>query len=160
MNGHDLGVAFVGFDIEGLFPACSMNVGQAAVFNFGRSPFLYAPPTDSGGLSFRPVLGAVPHHCASVERAGPPSFTGDDQAEAACDDDRAHGDTRELTPRETGVSNTAVGAGRSYDEGYTQGGESEDVSQLEVERQGLVESLIGMGFPVEWAIRAAGRSGE
>lgn len=162
MNGRDLGVAFVGFDMDGLFPACSMNVGQAALFNFGHSPFLYTPPTDSGGLGFRPVLAAVAP-CASVETVRP-CFIGDvgeDQAEAAHDDDHAHGDTRELTPRGTPAGNTeAVGAGRSYDEGYMQGGESEELSRLELERQGLVENLIGMGFPVEWAIRAAGRSGE
>lgn len=160
MNGRDLGVAFVGFDMEGLFPACSMNVGQAALFNFGRSPFLYNPPTDGGGVAFRPVLEAVAH-CASVESVGQ-CFTGDvgeDQAEAACDDNHAHGDTRGITPRESRARNAAVGAGRSYDEGYMQGGESEDISHLELERQALVENLIGMGFPVEWAIRAAGRSG-
>lgn len=162
MNGHDLGVAFVGFDMEGLFPACSMNVGQAALFNFGHSPFLYTPPTDSGGGCFRPVLEAVAHYCASVESVGQ-CFTGgvgEDQAEGACDDDHAHGDTHEATPRGDRARNTAVGAGRSYDEGYMPGGESEDISHLELERQGLVENLIGMGFPVEWAIRAAGRSGE
>lgn len=158
MNGRDLGVAFVGFDVEGLFPACSMNVGQAALFNFGHSPFLYTPPTDSGGLCFRPVLEAVPH-CASVERVEP-CFTCEDHAEAARDDDHAHGDTHELAPRGTRASNTTIGAVRRYDDGYMQGGESEGISQLELERQGLVENLIGMGFPVEWAIRAAGRSGE
>lgn len=161
MNGCDLGVAYVGFDMEGLFPACSMNVGQAALFNFGHSSFLYTPPTDSGGLSFRPILEAVAH-CASVGSVRP-CFTGDageDQAEAARDDNHAHGDAHELTPRGIRTRNTAIGTGRSYDEGYMEGGESEDNSHLELERQGLVENLIGMGFPVEWAIRAAGRSGE
>eukprot|EP00903_Cladosiphon_okamuranus_P007137 g6932.t1 len=157
MNGRDLGVAFVGFDMEGLFPACSMNVGQAALFNFGHSPFLYTPPTDSGGSCFRPVLEIVPH-CASVERARP-GFTGEGDAEAARNDDQTRGDTHELTPRGTRSSNTTVGAGHSCDERYMQGGENEDISHLEFERQGLVENLIGMGFPVEWAIRAAGRSG-
>jgi hypothetical protein len=30
----------------------------------------------------------------------------------------------------------------------------EDARQLEVQRQSLVESLIGMGFPIDWALRA------
>ena len=30
----------------------------------------------------------------------------------------------------------------------------EDAHQLEVQRQSLVESLIGMGFPLDWALRA------
>jgi hypothetical protein len=30
----------------------------------------------------------------------------------------------------------------------------EDAQQLEVQRQSLVESLIGMGFPIDWALRA------
>eukprot|EP00752_Nemacystus_decipiens_P011018 g9791.t1 len=160
MNGRDLGVAYVGFDMEGLFPACSMNVGQAALFNFGHSPFLYTPPTDSGGLCFRPVLEAV-RHCSSVEVVGQ-CFTGgigEDQAEPVRDDDHARDGTHEVMPRGTRGRNTAVGTERSYDEGYMQGGETEDISRLELERQGLVENLIGMGFPVEWAIRAAGRSG-
>lgn len=54
LNGRDLGVAFVGFDPEGLYPAASMNVGQAAHFNFGYSPFLYTP-TDSRG----PISGTI-----------------------------------------------------------------------------------------------------
>lgn len=156
MNGCDLGVAFVGFDMEGLFPACSMNVGQAALFNFGHSSFLYTPPTDSGGFPFRPILEAVAN-CAPVGSARP-CFAGDeDQAEAARDDDHAHGDSHELTPRGTRARNI-VGAGQS-DEGYMQGRESEDNPHSELEKQELVENLIGMGFPVEWAIRAAGRSG-
>lgn len=161
MNGRDLGVAFVGFDMEGLFPACSMNVGQAALFNFGHSPFLYTPPTDGGGLSFRPVLEAVAG-CASVESTRPwgAEQVGEDQAEAARDGRHAHGDTHELTPRGIRARNAAVAVELSYDEGYTEGGENEDNSHLELERQGLVENLIGMGFPVEWAVRAAERSGE
>lgn len=162
MNGRDLGVAFVGFDMEGLFPACSMNVGQAALFNFGHSSFLYSPPTDRGGLPFRPVLEAVAHCASSVESERPrvTGGVGEHRAEAARDGDHAHGDPNELTPRGSRARHTGIGARQTYDEGYTQGGENEDASQLELERQGLVENLIGMGFPVEWAIRAAGSSGE
>ena len=35
LNGRDLGAAFVGIQAEGLFPGASLNVGQAARFNFG-----------------------------------------------------------------------------------------------------------------------------
>ena len=30
----------------------------------------------------------------------------------------------------------------------------EDAQQFEVQRQSLVESLVGMGFPIDWALRA------
>lgn len=32
--------------------------------------------------------------------------------------------------------------------------------RLELKRQSLVENLMGLGFPIEWAIRAADRPGE
>ncbi|KAJ1459293.1 concanavalin A-like lectin/glucanase domain-containing protein, partial [Pelagophyceae sp. CCMP2097] len=38
LNGCDLGVAFRGFRAKGLFPAASLNVGQAAHLNFGTAP--------------------------------------------------------------------------------------------------------------------------
>ncbi|KAG5178333.1 concanavalin A-like lectin/glucanase domain-containing protein, partial [Tribonema minus] len=43
LNGEDLGVAFVGFQADGIFPAASLNVGQSARFNFGQGPFAYPP---------------------------------------------------------------------------------------------------------------------
>ena len=161
MNGQDLGVAFVGFDMEGLYPAASMNVGQAALFNFGQSPFLYTP-TNSVGPSFQPVSGA------SAERVRPRA-TGD--VEGTADGENIDNGTQNAThePSLRGIRgrNVATGAGRSdiqsypsNGEGHTPGGESGENSQQELERQRLVESLIGMGFPIEWAIRAGGRSGE
>lgn len=158
--------------MEGLYPAASMNVGQAARFNFGHSPFLYAP-TDSGGLSFQPVLEAVAVTTAVVDPisadrmrpCGQPlrDISGDtreDRAEHERVHDDNHGGPNGPSPRRIrGSRDIAVGTGRNGD-GSMQGGGSEGGSQLELERQRLVENLIGMGFPVEWAIRAAGRSGE
>ncbi len=163
MNGRDLGVAFVGFDMEGLYPAASMNVGQAALFNFGQSPFLYTP-TNSVGPSFQPVPGA------STERAGScvAGDGGEIRTEADNVDDGAQNETHESSPRAIRNRNfAATGAGRgdtqrysSNGEGHIPGGEEGENLPSERERQRLVESLIGMDFPIEWAIRAAGRSGE
>eukprot|EP00750_Incisomonas_marina_P023662 INCI5050.11.p1 GENE.INCI5050.11~~INCI5050.11.p1 ORF type:complete len:5548 (+),score=758.11 INCI5050.11:324-16967(+) len=44
-NGKDLGVAFVHLRIAGvLHPAVSLNMGQSVRFNFGETPFRFAPP--------------------------------------------------------------------------------------------------------------------
>lgn len=165
--------------MEGLYPAASMNVGQAARFNFGDSSFLYTP-TDSGGSSFQPVSEAVAITTAaanpnSADCARPCGQSlldigGDvreDRAELERADDDAQSDANELSSRRIQGRTTAVGIGRSDTRTYSidgdgnmQGGGSEGGSHLELERQRLVENLIGMGFPVEWAIRAAGRPGE
>lgn len=181
LNGRDLGVAFVGFDMEGLYPAASMNVGQAARFNFGHSSFLYTP-TNSGGSSFQPVLEAVakntaavdPHSADYTRRFGRSLLDmrgelREDRTEHEHVDSDAMGDENEPLPRGIrGCSrDTAVGTGRNGTrphsiggDGSMQGGESEGTSHLELERQRLVDNLSGMGFPIEWAIRAARRSGE
>ena len=57
LNGRDLGAAFVGIQAEGLFPGASLNVGQAARFNFGHAPFLH-PPSTTDGLPFHAVAEA------------------------------------------------------------------------------------------------------
>lgn len=150
-------MAFVGLDVQGLYPAASMNVGQAAHFNFGQCPFMYAP-TEGGGLSIQPISEAV-ILTASTE----PTLT-----------DRARSrEQSALEARRHAVEDDQVGAECTDDDaqaeddahardgvGDTRGDAEEDGDQLEVERQALVETMIGMGFPVEWAIRAAGRSGE
>lgn len=180
LNGRDLGVAFVGFDMEGLYPAASMNVGQAAHFNFGHSSFLYTP-TDAGGSSFQPVSEAV---AITTVESNPNSgdctrpcgqslldISGDLREDRAEDEQvgvDAQGDATEPSPRRIrGSRDIAIGTGRHEarpyaidGDGSMQGGGNEGSSHLELERQRLVENLIGMGFPVEWAIRAAGRPGE
>lgn len=196
LNGRDLGVAFVGFDTEGLYPAASMNVGQAAHFNFGYSPFLYNP-MDSGASSFQPITEAVSAtvavHSDSIDNnTGVESFQayqertpmrpsdplmaggdvdGDDVDEGANGDVRRGIDEfssrRDRERRGSGGdtegrqgdnrSNNYGGSGNGV--GATDGAGGGD-AHLELQRQGLVENLIVMGFPVEWAMRAAERSGE
>ncbi|CAM9095192.1 unnamed protein product, partial [Hapterophycus canaliculatus] len=155
LNGDDLGVAFFGFDVQGLYPAASMNVGQVAHFNFGQCPFMYAP-TEGGRLPFQSISEAVMMTAAaeptltdgenpreqSVFDVG--SHVGEDRVRAGCIDGDAQADRD----------------ARAHDgDGNMLEDEDEDGAQLEVERQALVENMIAMGFPVEWAIRAAGRSG-
>ena len=119
LNGRDLGVAFRGFRVDGLFPAASLNVGQAAHFNFGAAPFLH-PPAD--GLPFKAVGDAPPP----------------DPADAAAAPTRA-----------------ADAANDARDDERKASAEEDIVAELELRQQNLIENLIGMGFPVEWAIRAA-----
>ncbi|CAM9334966.1 unnamed protein product, partial [Ectocarpus sp. 12 AP-2014] len=104
LNGRDLGVAFAGFEMGGLYPAASMNVGQGAHFNFGHAPFLF-PPIRDGGSSLQPVSEAL----AANEATRPNSA----DSERSC----------------------------------------------QLPRQALVENLVAMGFPLEWAIRAGGKPG-
>lgn len=163
MNGRDLGVAFVGFDMEGLYPAASMNAGQAAVFNFGQSPFLYTP-TNSVGPSFQPLSGASDEGVESCVAGD----VDENRTEAENVDDGAQNETHESSSQAIRSRNiAATGPGRSNTrtyssngEGHIPGGEEGENLPSELERQRLVESLIVMGFPIEWAIRAAGRSGE
>ncbi|CAN0494458.1 unnamed protein product, partial [Laminaria digitata] len=122
LNGRDLGVAFVGVDTDGLYPAASMNVGQAASFNFGYSPFLYSPADSSRG-----DRSLSRSRSSSSERSP-------------------------VQPISEAVPNTTMMADPIY------GNLSEPRERHfpdDLERQGLVETLIGMGFPIEWAIRAA-----
>lgn len=198
LNGRDLGVAFVGFDTEGLYPAASMNVGQAARFNFGYSPFLYTP-IDANELPFRPIteaaavndaahnsgpnvaLGTSRHGCRSdmppvrprepllAENRGQ-RVVGDRDGEQAdlesrgsrglssrSGRDRANRST-DTSTRETRPSphDDSIGGNRGEEVNGAEGA----ITHLELQRQSLVENLIGMGFPIEWAIRAAEHSGK
>lgn len=185
LNGRDLGVAFSGVYTEGLYPAASMNVGQAASFNFGYSPFLYSPP-DSEGSPFRPVSEAVLHTTmadhtvfATVSELGERNLpngvtraTREDRVEGNRNGDGDQNDIiRRRSPariRQRHNDGTAavqsrrsagmVSAASGGDAG--RGAVGGDGGPTELERQGLVETLIGMGFPIEWAIRAAERSGK
>lgn len=168
LNGRDLGVAFAGFEMGGLYPAASMNVGQGAHFNFGHAPFLF-PPIRDGASSLQPVSEALaandatrPNSADSARSCQLPvrGIDGED-AESAGDGDEHH---REVSLGRVRGTNVAVGTGdgqafsTSGEDGQER--EGEDVSQLPIERQALVENLIAMGFPVEWAIRAAGKPGK
>jgi len=45
-NGSDLGVAFENFNPgDGLHPAATLSQGQQCVFNFGKTPYIYPPPS-------------------------------------------------------------------------------------------------------------------
>lgn len=153
-------MAFAGFEMGGLYPAASMNVGQGAHFNFGHAPFLF-PPIRDGGSSLQPVSEALVATDATLPNSADSAVScqlplrgiDGEEAEYAVDGDEHDRDT-----------NAAVGTGdgqafstRGED---AQEREGEDISQLQIERQALVENLIAMGFPVEWAIRAAGKPGK
>ncbi|CAM9188437.1 unnamed protein product, partial [Discosporangium mesarthrocarpum] len=164
INGNDMGVAFVGFPVEGIHPAASLNVGQAALFNFGNSRFLH-PPSSTDGLFFQPIIDAccprpAPSLGAQVPRNGQRNHSGLDTSNGQRLQD---GRERNLGSRSTDISNGCAGEdggrGVSSDDGSSRRGEMEDNSEdTELRRQGLVENLVGMGFPIEWAVRAAEQS--
>lgn len=197
LNGRDLGVAFVGFNTEGLYPAASMNVGQAAHFNFGYSPFMYNP-MDSGASSFRPITEAVSttaavdagsidnntgmgnfgvHPERTPARPSDSSLTGRD-VDGDEVDEGTNGEIRRgigevassRRDRERHGGGANAEDGQEDNSGGNYGGSGNSVeaidgtgggdAHLELQRQALVENLIAMGFPVEWAMRAAERSGE
>jgi len=123
INGKDLGPAFVGFQADGLYPALSLNSGQACRFNFGQSQFLFPPP-----FTFTPICEA-----ASVTTIMTPTKINNLSSQGQ-DDDSSRLDSRRRAEEEP---------------------DEEMATEIEMRRQALVENLIGMGFPVEWAIRAA-----
>lgn len=189
LNGHDLGVAFVGFDPEGLYPAASMNVGQKATFNFGTSPFVYAP-AHAEEIPFRPITeaGAIksaagrdPYADLGLPALEAPSNLAHMRSlETSSAENRAQGQFGNVTNQRLMDLSSTEGSGtnngghdaraRSRSIGPRSGCNTSDTTEnvgtegeavhAELRRQGLVENLIGMGFPVEWAIRAAESSGK
>ena len=178
-------MAFVGVDTEGLYPAASMNVGQAACFNFGYSPFLYSPTVSSEGSPVRAISEAVPNinmtdpsyenpvepderHLLNDAGRIPEGGRDGDGDRAGHDDQndihglspgrirQRHDDVAGLHTRRSGGRASGSGGADTVRRRSGGGGDG----RTELERQGLVETLIGMGFPIEWAIRAAERSGK
>lgn len=170
-----------------------MNVGQAARFNFGYSPFLYAR-IDGDEVPVRPIAEAAINMATSSEsvvdtcfssRDSRPNLTPEWPVEPSLTEQRAPGvvsnaaepedrrcvgfsarESRDELSRgaelETGDEIASPpGDGTSGEDTWeSDGAEGVVVQHLELQRQSLVDNLIGMGFPVEWAIRAAERSGK
>lgn len=160
-----------------------MNVGQAAHFNLGHSPFLYSP-TESGDFFSRPITEGTALNAANSDDSQPTregmhldsirplganwESTGADQSGNRDHDD--NDETCSRTIRARRVRNVEGEVARRDDDsqpcfvsgdGAAGRGEGRELDPgLELQRQRLVENLIGMGFPVEWAVRAAERSGE
>lgn len=184
LNGRDLGVAFIGFDPEGLYPAASMNVGQAAHFNFGFSPFLFTPTECRG-----PISGAIEMKVSECQGSNNSSAVGrledsemlhlghregtltnnatrstegrlNGVLTANADGQRPGINERHGTDADTGTRLRVSRMENCDRRGISSGVIPDTGMHLELRRQGLAENLIGMGFPVEWAIRAAESSGE
>ena len=188
-------MAFEGFEPEGLYPAASMNVGQAAHFNFGYSSFSYTP-TKCGDSSFQPIVEAVKANFAedvdsvstsTPRRVGDSGLVQLGPREPVLTDgvlrgtEESLGDVRranadERNPDGTLWRRTQQGPGTGDHVGIQRnrncaencdrqditmsGVTEENEGRLEERRQELAENLVGMGFPVEWAIRAVERPGE
>jgi hypothetical protein len=142
LNGVDLGSAFIGFCHPGLHlaPAASFNAGQAVRFNFGHAPFMHLP-TSSNGSTPLPISEArapklMGHLADPSDKRGAAGVrrSGDEEDhDAVGENDDEEGDEDDDEDDE-------------HQEGMQEG---------ELRRQALIENLIGMGFPVEWAIRAS-----
>lgn len=80
LNGEDLGVAFENIDFgirtvggdssskEGMFPALSLEEGEAARVNIGDRPFMYLP--SNGELKYKGVWEALPQHLKETASFG------------------------------------------------------------------------------------------
>lgn len=139
LNGEDFGPAFVGFSAEGMFPAASLNVGQAAHFNFGQSEFIH-PPSAWDGLVFHSL-------CEAGDRGGLQAMRS--LKSLAVSSSPSDHQTDKLPPH-----SRASTAGEDRESRWSNEGDAGEGSGLQSRRRTLIESLIGMGFPVEWAIRA------
>eukprot|EP00039_Didymoeca_costata_P002295 m.59139 g.59139 ORF g.59139 m.59139 type:complete len:866 (-) comp11222_c0_seq6:86-2683(-) len=65
LNGKDLGIAFVGLEVNSRWhPAVSLSTGQQVLFNFGREGFWYAPPKKIDLLT-------IPEHIATPKAVTP-----------------------------------------------------------------------------------------
>lgn len=150
LNGTDLGPAFVGFSGRGLFPAASLNVGQAARFNFGQSPFIH-PPSAIDGLPFRPVGEAARGGGQRSESRGGDGSETDKEGRSR----EASQDARRLSQTSSRGGEEEGQVRHRRDTNATDDSEEEEgQGSLQNRRRALIESLMGMGFPVEWAIRA------
>lgn len=161
LNGRDLGVAFRGFRGRGLYPAASLNDGQAAHFNFGHSQFIH-PPSGIDGLPFRAVSDATPSillHSrelgnANILACNPRDGSGNRDSHAINDD--VNTINRHVAESSATTTTFAdIGADTGTARSSSTAAEEDIVAHIELRQQHLIENLIGMGFPVEWAIRAA-----
>lgn len=172
LNGRDLGVAFRGFRGQGIFPAASLNDGQAAHFNFGTSQFMH-PPSGIDGLPFRAVADATPSSRSSsrastnaesvLDGVVPIDTVEENRPTSAFEQNRAvpmHDNNINATSESPTGSPFPMDTETSDDLGFglrhvSTSAEEDVVAEIELRQQHLIENLIGMGFPVEWAIRAA-----
>jgi hypothetical protein len=143
INGADQGSAFMGLHLEaptGLYPVASLNAGQAVRFNFGHSAFHHLSEASN-------ILGAVPQAVCLAASCSPVASSGGvgSAPSMAISTDR-------MPPSQVGGSSSYM----QTDDNAT--GVTEEFGAREREnsrRQSIAASLIGMGFPAEWALRAA-----
>ena len=123
LNGRDLMPYLRVSRQKGFFPGASLNVGQAARFNFGHAPFLH-PPSTTDGLPFHAV----------AEASGARGLSSSRILRSVGRADMAHH-----------TFGRACGS-RHGSRGVADGGDEEMTAELEIRRQTLIETLIGMGL--------------
>ncbi len=134
INGEKQGIAFADFDVAGgMFPAVSLNMGQAMQFNFGQVDFIH-PPVDE-------AYKAVIDLSVSQKAAASPGVYS-----------RLHQNSNR-TPQSTDGTSLST-----HEEGLD-GGEEDNTcgDDVSLQRQVLIDNLINMnmGFPVDLCVRAA-----
>ena len=178
LNGDDLGIAYTDFSGGihggggGLYPAVSLNMSQSARFNFGPpfGDFIF-PPVDvsyrSVGEAFMISISALADGRNNVDVSAPSSPKNNSSSSSMLNNGENDG------AGAGGSSGSGGGGGGSSSGGQGVGddgnastsGETKDVHQDEEDddgeeeeelgRQQMIDNLIGMGFPVEWCVRAA-----
>ena len=124
LNGRELGVAFAGMVVNGLYPAASLNAGQSVHYNFGGTiPFMHPPANIVSDVKPVAKAGSLPpNRVSSLSNAS----------------------NLDSTAGLLHVPQSNV--------------PTENSTETESRRNRMIENLIGMGFPVEWALRCARES--
>ena len=138
INGESLGIAFSNIQISrGLFPAASMNMGQAIRFNFGQVEFIHPPPSIDG---YKAVLESISinnyltNHKHSLML---PSFATNKNSTDILISQNEH-ILNNLNESNSNISSIET-----------------KLSETDHQRKIMIDSLINMGFPIEWCVRAA-----
>ena len=166
LNGEDLGVAFSNFhESGGLYPAISLNMDQAARFNFGPpySDFVYPPSFEYS--SYRSVAEAFIMSKQAQQKTKPVvnSHTGKMESLNGSNGDitlSAITRSRMHSTDESKNQNDTLQIGSKSDQCSSLQQQEEAEAELQMQndeiiRQAMIDNLISMGFPVEWCVRAA-----
>ena len=160
LNGEDLGVAYTDFHQSGgLYPAISLNMDQAARFNFGppHGEFVF-PPTDDYP-SYSPISDAftksisIKKRSKYGEKVSEQTFSHLEKKSEPYRVDESNESNVDQDDTSVTVSNNGFQLSSLQQQ---EAAEAElKLQNDELVRQAMIDNLIGMGFPVEWCVRAA-----
>eukprot|EP01035_Chromulina_nebulosa_P018786 gene18786-24553_t len=169
VNGEDLGPAYDKCSQYDMYPAISLNVRQTIRVNFGSYRFMY-PPDEIDKKPFQPVCQAIGLKNFSLRKK---SKKIDDNSNSNNNDLDINSSVLDNSSSSISVNwnNNAITTNRlderdrddsdGLDINYRSSKDNTDRSNhdnspdyVEMNRQQLIENLIAMGFPIDWALRA------